>query len=266
MNSNFFIALIILGCFLLSDAAEDATTGQQTRETAATPATAKQKQEEIKIIRGRVTFIYDGDTIRVRDAQGEFHVVRLQGIDAPEDRQNYSKQSRKSLSSIIISKWVRVAYSKKDADGRLVGVVYLGKADVNLKQIEAGAAWHYKRFAGEQTAQERERYAQAELTARAERKGLWRAPDPTPPWEYGRSQSKAIERATQPEQTIKTPTSETRQPEKQKAAEPDESNAPAAIDESGRKYFRGKRGGCYYTSASGRRVYVERSRCDQKPQ
>jgi endonuclease YncB( thermonuclease family) len=235
MKSNFFIALAILSCFVLS-------SGGVAPSAAAVEIVAQQKDDEIKFIRGRVTFIYDGDTIRIKDRDGEFHVVRLQGVDAPEDRQNYSKQSRKSLSSIIIGKQVRVAYSKKDGDGRLVGTVYLGKADVNLKQIEAGAAWHYKRFASEQTAQERAAYAQAELTARAERAGLWREQNPPPPWEYGRVERRAPTQATE-------------------TVLPKDELPSGSTDE--RKYIRGSRGGCYYVSASGKKVYVARELCDQ---
>jgi endonuclease YncB( thermonuclease family) len=38
--------------------------------------------------------------------------------------------------------------------------------DVNLGQIEAGLAWHYKEYAREQSAEDRKRYAEAEIEAR----------------------------------------------------------------------------------------------------
>jgi endonuclease YncB( thermonuclease family) len=62
--------------------------------------------------------------------------------------------------------------------------VLLDGEDVNLEQVEAGMAWHYKKYQGEQSVSDRVKYADAERDARRRKLGLWRDPDPMPPWEY----------------------------------------------------------------------------------
>jgi len=79
-----------------------------------------------------------------------------------------------------------IEYQKRDRYGRIVGKVLLDGIDVCLEQVKAGFAWHYKKYQHEQSAEDRELYADAEIRARAERLGLWRENNPNPPWEYRR--------------------------------------------------------------------------------
>ena len=59
--------------------------------------------------------------------------------------------------------------------------------DVGLEQIRRGYAWHYIKYAHEQRAVDRERYARAESEARSAHAGLWSFSDPIPPWDYRRA-------------------------------------------------------------------------------
>jgi len=59
--------------------------------------------------------------------------------------------------------------------------------DVGLAQVTVGLAWHYKRYAPEQSEEDRERYAFAEKEARAKRAGLWRDREPVAPWDWRRT-------------------------------------------------------------------------------
>ncbi len=135
---------------------------------------------------GKVGRVVDGDTLYVLDANYKDHKIRLAGIDAPERRQAYGLASRKHLLSIVAGKQVRVEYQKQDRYGRIVGKVLLDGIDVCLEQVKAGLAWHYKKYQHEQSAEDRELYADAENKARNERLGLWRENNPTPPWEHRR--------------------------------------------------------------------------------
>lgn len=56
--------------------------------------------------------------------------------------------------------------------------------DMNLTQITAGLAWHYKKYQGEQRDEYRQLYANAEVEAQETRRGLWREVDPVAPWEW----------------------------------------------------------------------------------
>ncbi len=135
---------------------------------------------------GKVVKITDGDTLYVLDANYKDHKIRLAGIDAPERKQAYGLASHKHLLSIVAGKQVRVEYQKRDRYGRIVGKVLLDGIDACLEQVKAGFAWHYKKYQHEQSAEDRELYADAEIRARDGRLGLWRENNPNPPWEYRR--------------------------------------------------------------------------------
>jgi len=71
--------------------------------------------------------------------------------------------------------------------------------NMNLEQIRAGLAWHYKKYQGEQSVADRVAYSDAEMEARRQNLGLWGDPQPVPPWDYRkaqREQKKALEAFT----------------------------------------------------------------------
>jgi endonuclease YncB( thermonuclease family) len=135
-------------------------------------------------VSGTVVKIADGDTITILDSQNVQHKIRLQGIDAPERRQDFGTVSREHLGSLVFGKLVRIEYEKTDGHGRLVGKVWVDGNDECLEQLKAGLAWHYKEYEKEQSPADRQLYATAEQEARSQKRGLWKDPSPTPPWEY----------------------------------------------------------------------------------
>lgn len=138
------------------------------------------------VIQGRVVGVADGDTITVLDSSNRQHRIRLAGIDAPEKAQAFGQRSKQSLSSMVYGKQVSVDWDKRDRYDRIIGRVSAQAGDVNLAQVRAGLAWHYKHYAGDQPAADRVSYARAESTARMEGRGLWADPSPVPPWEWRR--------------------------------------------------------------------------------
>jgi len=135
---------------------------------------------------GRVVKVADGDTVTVLDATNTQHRIRLEGIDAPESHQDFGTQSKRNLSSLIFDRDVTVVYDKTDRYGRLVGKILLDGKDINLEQIKAGLAWHYKEYEREQAPEDREIYARAEDEARRARRGLWVDANPVEPSEFRR--------------------------------------------------------------------------------
>lgn len=101
-------------------------------------------RETTKSISGKVVKIADGDTITILDEQNVQHKIRLQGIDAPEHKQDFGEVSRQHLASLVFGKYVKVEYGKADQYGRLVGKVWVDGNDECLEQLKAGLAWHYK--------------------------------------------------------------------------------------------------------------------------
>jgi endonuclease YncB( thermonuclease family) len=88
------------------------------------------------------------------------------------------------LSEYVAGKDVLIDYDKRDRYKRILGKVLISGEDINLKQVEDGLAWHYKKYQREQTATDRELYSEAEIAARKAKRGLWRDPNPIPPWEW----------------------------------------------------------------------------------
>ena len=96
---------------------------------------------------------------------------------------------------MIFDKDVTVIYDKTDQYGRLVGKILLDGKDIDLEQIKAGMAWHYKEYEREQTPEDRELYARAEDEARKARRGLWQDPDPIEPSAFRREERRERENA-----------------------------------------------------------------------
>lgn len=156
--------------------------------TFSTPADA---------LTGRVVAVTDGDTVTVLDAHNVRHKIRLSGVDAPEKAQAYGARSKQHLSDLVFQKYVWVQWHKRDRYGRIVGKVMvqssrdcptcLKSLDAGHAQLSSGLAWWYRKYAGEQSPDDRQRYEAAETAARANRVGLWSDAAPVPPWQFRNS-------------------------------------------------------------------------------
>jgi endonuclease YncB( thermonuclease family) len=142
-----------------------------------------------------VVGVIDGDTIDVRAGNTPSYRIRLAGIDAPEKKQAFGNKAKQNLSDLVYRKAVRIEWSKKDKYGRIVAKILAPPGscatqpckatfDVNLAQIAAGYAWHYKEYEKEQPKQDRQAYDLAEQHAREQGLGLWKDAHPVPPWEW----------------------------------------------------------------------------------
>jgi endonuclease YncB( thermonuclease family) len=112
--------------------------------------------------------------------------VRLSGIDCPERGQAFGTRAKEALSERVAGETVTVVWDKRDRWKRVVGKVIDEEGDVNLALVRGGMCWWYRAYAGEQSPADRLLYEDAEDTARGEGLGLWRDPDPVPPWEWPR--------------------------------------------------------------------------------
>lgn len=127
---------------------------------------------------GKVVSVTDGDTIKLLTTNNILYKIRLEYIDAPEKSQAFGKKSKNNLSKLLARKIVNVHYEKKDRYGRILGIVYTGDIDMNLRQIEDGYAWVYRRYC------DRKDYSNAEEYAKSKKLGLWHDKYPKPPWDY----------------------------------------------------------------------------------
>jgi micrococcal nuclease len=148
----------------------------------------------IATVEGAVTKVSDGDTFRLETADGTRLRVRLYGIDAPETEkasrrtglvskpgQPFGEEAYRALESKIVGRKVRVDIMAIDRYKREVGIVYLDGRNINLEMVKEGWAWAYTQYLDRPYASE---YLEAEKEARAKGLGLWRQPNPQPPWEF----------------------------------------------------------------------------------
>jgi micrococcal nuclease len=145
-------------------------------------------------MQGKIMQVKDGDTVVVSPVGGgEFFTCRLYGIDAPETPhprfgkagQPYGEEATKELKRLILGQDVEVTTTGQKTYRREVCLIKKNGTDINLEMVRRGAAWAYKHYLRRPYASE---YIEAENEARAKRLGLWKEPNPTPPWEFRKMQ------------------------------------------------------------------------------
>lgn len=147
-------------------------------------AFAREPQAEPIPLLGMISGVTDGDTVTLLDAQNMRYKLRLVGIDAPEVRMPFGVQAKQFLEKRLLGKKVVALIAKQDRYGRHIATLLFEGEDVNLQLIHAGLAWHYTKYALEQTDESAARYSNAELKARMQAVGLWQADSPQAPWDW----------------------------------------------------------------------------------
>jgi endonuclease YncB( thermonuclease family) len=136
---------------------------------------------------GRVTYVFDGDTLVLTDGPRRRVRVRLYGIDAPEigrsgeSGQPGGREARRALLVKLSGRTVTVEVRETDPYGRTIGVVRLAGRDINREMVGDGWAWAYRHYLEGPYASA---YLGAEKSARTRRAGLWSRSNPEPPWEF----------------------------------------------------------------------------------
>lgn len=133
---------------------------------------------------GHCIAVRDGDSLEVLTGTRTLQ-IRLHGIDSPERGQPFSNVARRRTTELAQGRRVRVEVRDRDRYGRLVARVFVDDQDLSLQLVREGLAWHYTRYSSDP------RLESGERQARSEKKGLWREPDPVPPWEFRRARREA---------------------------------------------------------------------------
>ena len=126
---------------------------------------------------GKVVKIADGDTLTLLVGKTQVK-VRLEGIDTPERGQPFGRKAGQALAKSVFGNVVQVDDFGKDRYGRTLGIVRLGRRNVNLELVQGGWAWWYRKY-----APKNKELAAAEAAARRAKRGLWADAKPIPPWE-----------------------------------------------------------------------------------
>jgi endonuclease YncB( thermonuclease family) len=123
----------------------------------------------------------DGETIKVLDAGKTPYCVRVAAIDAPERGQPGAQRSKENLSSLVYGQPVRLESQKRDRFDGVVGKVRVALADTpcrgnpdcpmtpdaGLAQITMRRAGWFRKYAEEQSPEDRRRCEFAGQEARS---------------------------------------------------------------------------------------------------
>ena len=97
----FFVITILCAAFCVA---------QQTPPPVAQSQVAVANSVQL-VIEGKVINVHDGDTVTVLDQNNKKFHIRLQGIDAPELKQEYGDVSQQNLSRLVLDKQVTIFWT-----------------------------------------------------------------------------------------------------------------------------------------------------------
>jgi len=132
---------------------------------------------------GTVTEVNDGHTITILCLKRPLK-VGLMAIDAPDKDQAFGDVARQHLSDLIIGKFVSVEYTGLGQNALIIGRVTWNDMDIGAQMIRDGVAWYDKNNNSRLSEDERQIYAQSEIAARSEKRGVWQDESPVAPWEF----------------------------------------------------------------------------------
>lgn len=204
------------------------------------------KSSEVVRTRGNVLAVEDSDRVKIATDEGNIYSLTLLGVDAPDEKQDHFKNAKKRLAELVRGKEVTVILRTNEMN-ETFATVYAGAEDVGLRLIQDGLAWYSPRRGRDQNAADRDKYIQAENSARSAKTGLWKDKDPIAPW------------------TFRGEKMETAPVTLAASADTSKESTPKSHPVPGRTYILGPRGGCYYLNESGIKVYVKDKSLCSKP-
>lgn len=118
----------------------------------------------------KVIHVYSGDIIKVTDSNRNI-IVRLAGIDAPEQGQPFYHRSRAHLTDLILHRTISIFEYEKGLRDSLVGEVFLEGRSINIEMLRAGLAEVFRGVPPKKL--DLVLYLIIEQEAREARRGMW---------------------------------------------------------------------------------------------
>lgn len=160
---------------------------------AKTAAEIKELIEELP--KAKVEQVIDGDTVVVVKNWQRIK-IRLDAIDCPEDGQEWGDIAKYGLIKLIGKRTIRLEEHGVDHYGRTLATLYvqydhgLEWMNVNERMITLGHAWVMRRFYDHLPKDRQTKLNRLERWSRTKKFGLWKTPDPIPPWQWRNGQWK----------------------------------------------------------------------------
>jgi endonuclease YncB( thermonuclease family) len=128
--------------------------------------------------KAKVMSVQEGDRITIYHG-GKTQALHLTGIDCPDPKQPYGKQAKRTTAAFIGGRDVTIRGMHHDKAGKAIAeVLLLDGRNVGHELVKEGLAWVRPETSTGKLLEE------VQELARAEHKGLWSEPNPTPPWKW----------------------------------------------------------------------------------
>lgn len=128
--------------------------------------------------------VKDGDTLVVETARQREITVRIYGIDAPEMKQSYGKESKNTLEGLCLNASAKIEIMGADRYGRVIGLVCCNGVDAAAYLLSGGFAWVYEDYLDDEKMFEA--YLESQRFAQEYEQGLWQDENSIPPWKWRR--------------------------------------------------------------------------------
>src|SRR5688572_5877359 len=111
MSKSRFVLRAAFWCALLL-LVPTAISAQQISSASSAQQQQASVANNIKlVIEGKVIKVHDGDTVTVLDQDNKKFTIRLEGIDAPELKQEFGSASQQNLSRMVLGKQVTIVWN-----------------------------------------------------------------------------------------------------------------------------------------------------------
>ena len=154
----------------------------KTQRTDYHRSEANKGYQEAKVER-----IIDGDTVVVSKSFRKIR-IRLDSIDCPEDGQHWGDIAKFGLIKMIGGRRVFLEEHGEDCHGRTLATLFIQDGskwvNVNERMITLGHAWVMRRYYEHLPKERRDKLNSLERWAKTKKVGLWKTPNPVPPWRW----------------------------------------------------------------------------------
>lgn len=158
--------------------------------TLTTTPNVIEQTEEKSFKKLKVSRVIDGDTV-IASSTFVTYKIRLDSIDCPESGQEWGDNAKYGLIKIIGGKDIYIEEHTIDCYDRTVATIFLKKNgdwfNVNERMVTLGHAWVMRRFYEHLSPERKKKLNDLERWAKNKKIGLWKNPNPIPPWNWRKS-------------------------------------------------------------------------------
>ncbi|MCB0362437.1 MAG: thermonuclease family protein [Bdellovibrionales bacterium] len=140
------------------------------------------KAKSIVKIDARGLSCHDGDTCRVETMTKDLWKIRLWGIDAPETKQAYGRESQSFIEKLVKGKALQLECHGMSFD-RHTCRIFSDGTDVGQQLVLAGLAWEAPQYS-------KKTYSPQMTLAKNEKRGLWQETSLVSPYCFRKPTSK----------------------------------------------------------------------------